>query len=52
MPDMKEVEVQCKIGETNFAMRLRPSMFSKHGANLGSEADPTILPSHSSTIKI
>ena len=50
--DTKEVEMQCKIGETNFTVPLRLSESLKRDTNLGSEADPTILPSCSSNIKM
>ena len=49
--DVKEVEMMCKIGETNFTAPPRPSKNLKHSTNLGLEADPTTSLSHSYTIK-
>ena len=49
--DVKEVEMMCKIGETNFTAPPRPSKNLKHSTNLGLEANPTTLSSYSSTIE-
>ena len=50
--DMKEVETQHNISETNFAPLPRPSKLLKHSTNSGLEAGPITLSSYSSVIKI
>ena len=52
MSDMKEVEMQHDVGEINFTALLGLSELLKHSTNLGLEADPTALPSHSSAAKM
>ena len=50
--DVKEVETQHKISETNFAAPPRPSILLKHSANSGLETDLANLSSYSSVVKM